>query len=459
MMNNKFARNMVLAVVLSLLFFVACGHQSSTMRKYNKKAVHPNSAGKKRIPSRSNKRKKTDELPKKEITITMNFQDAKLYDVLKVIAKEFKVNLVAPNDNTSRVTVYLYKANLKEALDMILSSLDYSYFEKGQTYLILKNSETVSRVYRLKYANALEVEQVIRGMSEKAHIKADRSTNSVVITDVLGNMKAYDEIIQSLDSFQPSVMIEAELLEVSLNDSKNLGLEWDMDFYQSPHQLNVQSPAASSATSLFLNYTNLKAPQVQLILNALRKSAETHLLSSPRIVTLNGQEAKILVGERVPYVRASTATSIGSVLQEVEFVDVGILLKVTPRILEEENLIFIDVQPEVSEVMDMEVQGVPRIGTREAHTRVAVKDGETIVIAGLIKNNKVKSNSSLPLLGRIPLLKWLFGNSNNTQSRRELIVFITPHIITKKFYDELGSKKNTIKRKMKLDENSPLFDK
>jgi general secretion pathway protein D len=179
----------------------------------------------------------------------------------------------------------------------------------------------------------------------------------------------------------------------------------------------------------------LKAPQIELMLRALRGSSYSELLSKPRIVTLNGEEAKMLVGERVPYVKASTATATGNVLQEVEFVDVGILLKVTPRIIAEENMVIIDVQPEVSEVLDKTIQGVPRIGPREAKTRVAVKNGETVIIGGLIKKDKLWADSGTPLLEKIPLINLFFKNRTDSKSERELIVFITPHILTKEHYD------------------------
>ena len=431
-------------LLISLNLFIACSHRATTVKRDYQKIRRPKVSEKKKALNVVKK----EQPPAEDITITMNFQGAKLSDVLKVMAQEFKANLVVPDDNKSRVTVFLYNANLCEALDMILSSFDYSYYRKGQTFLILKSSEKVSKVYRLKYAKASEVQLTLEGMSERANIKADELTNSIVVTDIVGNIKNYDEIIKELDSFQPSVMIEAEIFEVALDNLRNIGIEWGADYNHNEHQLNVQSPFASSLTNLFLSYKNLKSAQVQLMLNALRKDTESHLLSSPRIVTMNGQEAKILVGERVPYVKASTATSAGAVLQEVEFVDVGILLKVTPRILVEEELIFIDVQPEVSEVMDMEVQGVPRIGTREASTRVAIKNGETIVIAGLIKKDAIQANSSLPLLGRIPLLNWLFKSSNDTRVDRELIVFITPHILTREHYNEMSNEKNRIEKKL-----------
>lgn len=381
---------------------------------------------------------------KPELTISLAFQDALLKDVLQVIGREFKVNLVIPNDQQSRVTVFLHEATLTEALDMILSSLDYSYLKKEDTYLILKKNERVNRVYHLKYAKAYEVQQILQGISQSGHIRADEMTNSIVVVDELVNMHAYDDILSRIDTFQPSVLIEAELFEVSRDNLKNFGVEWNINYAKDQHDLTGNLPFTLSASGIILDYKNLKSPQIQMLLKALRKTVESTLLSSPRIVTMNGQEAKILVGERVPYIKTSTSTTAGNVLEQVEFVDVGILLRVTPRILEVEELVFLDVQPEVSEVMDREVQGIPRIGTREASTRIAVKDGETVVIGGLIKRDKIQSNSSIPLLGKIPLLNLLFKNWSTSYVTRELIVFITPHILNSDHYKIMTNKRNSL---------------
>jgi type II secretory pathway component GspD/PulD (secretin) len=392
-----------------------------------------------------------------ETKITMEFQNALLTDVLRIIATEYKVNLAIPNDKESRVTIYLNDATIEAALDMILASVGYSYFVNGETVSIHKNDEVVSRIYHLKYAKASEIRTNLEGMSDKANIRADEQTNSLVVTDVLGNMNAYDNIIDSLDSFQPSVMIEAEIFEVTLDNLRNLGIEWESQFDGATSSVSTVSPIATTVSSLFLNYSNLGSPQVQMMLSALKRNTETHLLSSPRIVTMNGQEAKILVGERVPYVRASTATSGGNVMEEVEFVDVGIMLKVTPRIVTEENLIFIDVQPEVSKVLDQQVQGVPRIGTREASTRVAVKNNSTVIIGGLFTSDDTKSTATLPFLGRIPGLKYLFGKTNTTRSERELVVFITPHILSQEHYNVMENERNKLNSNVRKVRTTRLF--
>jgi len=433
-------------LLLMLCSWNTCSHQQP-VTKNDVKTVTTTRQKRKPIPksqSSSVNSRKTDSDTISDFKITMNFIDARLTDVLKIIAKEFKANLVIPNDNSSRVTVYLNDVTLHEALDMILSSLDYSYLKKGQKFFILKNSERISHIYKLKYAHSLDVKQILEGMSQDAYIASDELTNTVIVTDKLGNLKTYDEVIASLDAFQPSVLIEAEIYEVSLDNVRDIGIEWTTNYEKNNSQFVAQSPVSTSITNLFLSYKNLNAPQIELMLKALQSNTESHLLSSPRIVTMNNQEAKILVGERVPYVKASTATAAGAVMEEVEFVDVGILLKVTPRIVLEEGMVFIDVQPEVSEVMDMEVQGVPRIGTREAQTRVAVSDGETVVIGGLIRKDKVKSNTAIPFLEKIPLLNIFFKNRSDTYIKRELIVFITPHILTREHYLEMTTDRHEL---------------
>lgn len=435
----------VLIFMMILMIISSCAHNSPQKRKrfsFTDNYNLPNYENTTKAKQNSNE-KEDDSF--RDTKITMNFNNARLSDVLKIFAREFKANLVIPNDENSKISVSLQNANLYEALEMTLSGAGYSFYKKDQMFIILKSTDKISKVYSLKFVNAVEIAEVITGITASAHIKANEMTNTILVSDNIENMSTYDEIIDALDRFQPAVMIEADIFEISLDNLRNLGIEWGIDYFQNPNEMSALSPDALSLDGLLFSYSNLKAPQVQLMLHALRGSSYSELLSKPRIVTLNGEEAKMLVGERVPYVKASTATSTGNVLQEVEFVDVGILLKVTPRIIEEENLVIIDVQPEVSEVLDKTIQGVPRIGTREAKTRVAVKNGETVIIGGLIKNDKFKAESSTPLLGKIPLINLLFKNRTDSHSERELIVFITPHILTKEHYDIMKTERKSIK--------------
>ncbi|MBD3290216.1 hypothetical protein GF337_15525 [candidate division KSB1 bacterium] len=446
-------------IAYGVILVLSCSHQQPIREKSS--MIRREKTNRKNIDTRSvkqNSRETVTEETDPQLTVSLAFQNALLADVLQVIGREFEVNIVIPNDRESRVTVFLHQATLTEALDMILSSLDYAYVKKDDTYFVMRKNERVNRVYTLKYANAFELQQMLQGISQSGHIRADEQTNSIIIVDELANIRAYDEIIARIDTFQPSVLIEADLFEVSRDNLKNLGVEWNINYNEDSHEATGTLPFNLSTSGIILDYKNLKSPQVQLLLKALRTNVESTLLSSPRIVTMNGQEAKILVGERVPYIKTSTATTAGNVFEQVEFVDVGILLRVIPRILTEENLVFLKVEPEVSNVLDKEVQGVPRIGTREASTRIAVKNGETVVIGGLIKKDEIQSNSSIPILGKIPLLNLLFENWNTTIVKRELIVFITPHILTRDHYKSMTNKRNSIQNKFNgNDSESNLF--
>lgn len=437
---------MIICLGLILVTFFSCGQQKRLTHQYRKPKTIP-----KRENQTRNSRPKTKPVIDPELKITMNFDEAKLRDVLKIIAKEFKINLTIPNDDSSKVTVYLFDAKLQDALEMILSSSNYSYFLKNQTFFIIHNQQRITRIFPLKYAKATEIQKVIESTTGSGTVTADELTNSLVVTDEAKNLQTYKKIISKLDTYQPSVMIEADIYEISLDRIQNLGTAWEFGHTKEDQNVSGKSTYNSGLTNLLLDYQKIKNPlQVKILLNALRTSSESRLLSHPRIVTMNGREAKILVGERVPYVRSSTTTSGGNVMQDVEFIDVGILLKVTPRVVQEERLIFIDVAPEVSEVMDMEVQGVPRIGTREAKTRVVVKDGETIVIGGLIKNNNSKSTSTIPILGQIPLIKWFVSNKNDNLTKRELLVFVTPHILTDRHYEKMNHQKTDMRKRLKL---------
>jgi type II secretory pathway component GspD/PulD (secretin) len=180
----------------------------------------------------------------------------------------------------------------------------------------------------------------------------------------------------------------------------------------------------------------LSGDNYEVLIQALDSEGATNILSSPRITTLNGQEAKILVGSSEPYVTSTTTTpSSGpsTVSESVNFIEVGVKLYVTPQI-HKDKFITMKLKPEISSVTRTLKTGnnntIPVVDTSEAETTVTVKDGITIVIGGLIKEEKILTKNKVPLLGSIPVLGAAFRNSDDLKRKTEIVVFLTPRIIT-----------------------------
>jgi len=402
-----------------------------------------------RIPQKDN--------PFSRERLSFTFKNAPIQQVLFAVTQEFGATLISSSSLTGNVTVSLKNASLQEALNRILAGFHYGYIIDGTLVRVLKGTDQITRILRLHYARATDLVENLRGMSDKAVILADKRTNSVIIRDTWNRAKELEAIIKKMDIPVPQVLIEAEMIEINAEDKRNLGFQLSGDWEKAGQALQATSPFQVNPLSILMSYGNLKRGQVQALIGALEDRTHGQLLSSPRIVASNGQTAHILIGEKVPYQRQTSETASGGIIADVEFVDVGIKLEVTPTVNLADNSIVIDVSPEVSEVMDQAVQGVPRISTQEAHTQVSVKDGETVVIGGLMRDNKRKTGKAIPLLGRIFLLKYLFSKTEKHDDRRELIVFITPHIINKEQILQMGKTQQKIHERLKIGKDWNLF--
>jgi type II secretory pathway component GspD/PulD (secretin) len=188
--------------------------------------------------------------------------------------------------------------------------------------------------------------------------------------------------------------------------------------------VNLPGNSATALTFGMINNTDI----LTATLNALVSKSATKVLSSPRVITLNNRQARIQVGDRIPY--STTTLGAGGVSQEsVTFVDVGIILNVTPTINANER-IRLNVKPEVSSVKGVSIPGAPpQITTRTAETEVLIRDGETLVIGGLIDDQTIETERKVPLLGDIPVLGVFFRSTGDTKIRKELLIFLTPSIV------------------------------
>jgi len=410
-----------------------------------------------KTPAKSEQKVSQEDDPFSKERLSFTFKDAPIQQVLFAVTQEFGATLISNSSLTGNVTISLKNISLPEALNRILAGFPYGYIIDGKLVRVLKGSDKITRILPLQYARAGDIVENLKGMSDKAVILADSRTNSVIIRDTWNKVKELEGVIRRMDVPVPQVLIEAEMIEINADDKRNLGLQLSGAWEKGGQVLRAASSFQVNPLSVLMSYGNLKRGQAQALIEALEDRTHGQLLSSPRIVASNGQTAHILIGEKVPYQRQTSETAAGGIIADVEFVDVGIKLEVTPTVDLADNSIVIDVTPEVSEVMDQAVQGVPRISTQEAHTRVSVKDGETVVIGGLMRDNKRKTGKSVPLLGRIFLLKYLFSRIENHDERRELIVFITPHIINKEEILQMGKTQQKIHERLRIGKDWNLF--
>lgn len=437
--------------------------------------------------------------PNPEATISMDFQDANLKDILKIFSIQSGLNFVASEAVQDRkITLYLDKVLIKNAMDKLFQANNLSYdLEKESNIFIVKDwgrpqTETITKIFHLKYATVsssplrkeisdqLAAEEgegggggeedtgitkaVEKVLSEYGSVIEEPRTNSLIITDIPSKMPIVSQLISSLDLPTPQVLLEVEMLDVNKNITDKIGFD-----FSSAGSYSIQVVSASRATtfplSAWANKEILSNPvtvgtlgfptTLKLALDFLRTQSDTKYLARPRILTLNNEtaEIKITTDESIGITTTTTsAQGTGTTTVEPERAETGVTLRVTPQINTDSGEITMFIYPQVSEATrgNSFIVGGSNYQYRDPETRstkstVRIKDGDTVIIGGLIRNEFSNIITKLPILGDIPLLGALFKHKNNDRNKeRELLVFITPHIIKETAQELAQAKKISI---------------
>lgn len=269
----------------------------------------------------------------------------------------------------------------------------------------------------------------------------DEPTNSVLVRCSESDYRIIRNVIDQLDIFPRQVLIEVLIAEINLDESNKLGVEWEYIFNLGgsatgtlgiDSSLGLVSPGATSPIASGLSYVVGNTERFKSALKASASENNVQILSSPHILASDNQAATIDIGSEVPVVTGTTQTSGGTVTtqQNVQYRNTGVLLTVTPHI-NDKGLVRMEVSQEVSELSDKQVEGIssPIFSKRKAQTVLAVQNGQTIVIGGLIRKTRTDTYSGVPLLSKIPILKHLSGYQNKGWENTELMLFITPHVV------------------------------
>ena len=374
-----------------------------------------------------------------EQLVSLDFKDADIAEVLSALAKAYGLNIIAGKEITGRVSINLTDVTLEDALKAVLGLNKYTYTRDKNIITILAAGDQLStEVLRLQFGNASEVKDLFKNtLSERGDMRVNERLNEIIITDTPEVISKARELLYRVDSPPPQVVIEAKLVDIDPKDLASFGLDWNVNYqgqtgkedrtFKTSFDYNQSRPSNFlSGEDIVWKYTTpFFTPENKATIDYLIQETKANLLSAPRIAVLNNQPAKIVIGEKVG-IREQTQTASGTI-ESVRFVDVGITLKVTPQI-NEGGYVSMEISTEVSSVGSF-VDNLPRITTREATTHVRVKDRETIVIAGLLKDEYSESDSHFPFLQRIPIIGKALGKFGNSRELKELVIFITPNIL------------------------------
>lgn len=307
---------------------------------------------------------------------------------------------------------------------------------------------TKTRTFSLNYAKASVLEEKIKSIltSNVGELQVDERMNKIIVTDFPEKIDRIAGLITEFDERDSIVLIEAKIVEITLNKDISYGINWNNVFAGidaiAACDLSVSLPSDFGAWPHTFTYTRAHGATEygdQVILKLLERLGKTDVLSTPRITVANNEEAKVLVGTKQAYVTSTITQTDGTTTtaDNVEFIDVGVRLSVTPTISRDGN-ITMKIKPEVSSAgaplqltnADGSVRtSVPIVTTSEAETQLMVRDGTTIIMAGLMKDTRTNNVEKIPGLGDIPLLGHFFRSKGKGNEKTELVIFLTPHII------------------------------
>jgi len=409
----------------------------------------------------------------------LEFREVDIKDVLRQLAKQYSLNIVFSEAVRGLVTVQLNSVTIEQALDSIVTVNGFAYTRKDNVYKITTADEASragkqTKLFRLNNADAVSLlDTLAKVLSADGSIEADPRSNSIIVTDSFAVISKIESMIPSLDELTPQVLIEAKIIETSLTNTEKLGIDWtttisatgaarpitfpfsnwgsDKKYYPSQAYTSsggtVTSDFASRGSQLSsfpavdsesFTFGTLSFSSLQAVFDMIKTRGNTKLVASPRIMTLNNQKAKINVGKVVPIALYERNDNTGNwEITGWEQQNVGINLEVTPQISPDGH-IKLKLKPEVSNIVDYigeDMNQRPITSTRTAETEVIIRDGMTVVIAGLVKEKDSKTVKKIPILGDIPLLGRLFsseetGTSEEPREKTDLLVFVTARIVT-----------------------------
>jgi type IV pilus assembly protein PilQ len=413
-------------------------------------------------------------LQKKQYTgekISIDFQDAELTHVFRLIADISGFNIVVSPDVKGKFSMKLADVPWDQALDVILRNYGLSKSMEGDiiriapTSVLAKEEEEiarakesqekagnlVTRVYAINYAQVKDTKKAIEDakiLTKRGFISTDERTSSVIIKDVEDKHIEHERIIKSIDIPTPQVNIDARIVEVRHELTKDLGIQWGM-FWQPPdtrmtiggvsslaggtgfnsgNSLLVNLPAivgAGKGGNLGIGYINAAQTfKLDLQLSALESTGRAKVVSNPKITTSDNQEAKIMQGEKIPY---QTVSQDGT---QTQFIDAFLELTVTPHITPEGTIVM-NIEAKKNEAdFTRQVLGVPTIAIKEVKTQVLISNNDTLVIGGIFTSEKTKNVERVPGFSEIPIMGKLFQKKNDIEDKNELLIFITPRIVT-----------------------------
>ncbi|HXC62647.1 MAG TPA: type IV pilus secretin PilQ [Nitrospiria bacterium] len=414
--------------------------------------------------------------------ISLDFQDAEITNVLRLIADVSGFNIVVGDDVKGKVTVKLINVPWDQALEILLKMNNLGQVREGNIIRIAtlanitrqddeetkakeaksRSEELVTKVIYMNYAKAKELADPLKkNLSPRGDITTDDRTNTMILKDISRNVVIISDLVKTLDTPTPQVLIEARIIEATTSFARALGVQWGATFTNfnkngvlgvsgqsfgtgsggaptvapfgnPPPTFAVNLPAGSIAAAGLSSFGGLGftfgkftgSPfNLDLRLSAGENQGLSKTISAPKITALDNQEARIEQGESIPF---SSTSAQGT---QTIFVDANLTLQVTPHVTSDGSIAMKVKVANNSPDFSTSNPAGPPISKKEANTNILIKDGDTAVIGGIVVNTKADTTQGIPWFEKIPGLGWLFKTNTVSDQTTELLVFLTPRII------------------------------
>jgi type II secretory pathway component GspD/PulD (secretin) len=386
--------------------------------------------------------------PRKKLSLTFN--NVEIGEVFNMLSRDQRMNILLAEGVTGSVSINLYDVDAEQAVYAIADAAGFAVERRKGAYVVMKRADagkyatdaiTEVRAFKLRHSDPQPVADALRkhlsGYGKLSIIPARRQ---IVVEDIPEFMARIKALIAEVDVQPAQFLIEAQILEITLNQNETYGVDWAKVFDYKGGAFSAGTPGTPELTQSFglpsklvnpfggalvFSYLN---PNLRVFLKALGDEERVRTLSTPKLLTLEDEEADVLVGNRIGY---RTTVTINQVTTEnIEFLESGVRLSVKPTLVGD-NKILLKIHPEVSAgTLTGGKSQLPKQDTTAVTTQLVAMDGETVFIGGLIKNVDSKGKVGIPGLSDIPLFGRLFSTSTKSTVNTETIVLITPRIVS-----------------------------
>lgn len=365
-------------------------------------------------------------------TVSLRFHDVSLQEVFDLLSRHARVNILLGKGVSGNVSVNLYDVRIAQAIRAVAQAAGYAVEVRNGDYVILDRqeigkdvatSETSFKTFKVQYSDVKQVAEILtKHLSRQGKITTLPDRKLLVVEDAPDFLERVSRLLNSIDVEPKQILIEAKILEIALDKSESFGVDWSHLFGSGDRSsVGTAGLAPRGGSGLFFNLLN---KNLDLFLSALSGKGRIHTLSTPKLLALENQEASAVIGERVGY---KVTTTINQVTTEsIQFLDTGVILKVTPSV-DQRGRIMLSIHPEVSSATM--AAGVPSKKSTEVTTQLLCEDGQSIFIGGLIKRASSARRNGVPVLGELRVVGGLFSNNEESEFSTETVVVITPRII------------------------------